>query len=196
MWAMINFRFGRYVLRMKTKPARWLGGKVYGVVKLFIEVTANISLDRTTDVGKNFRMGASGRISIHNAATFGDNVGVSHDVAIGNNMINEVPVIGNDVFIGRGASILGNVTIGDGAHIAANTLVMANVPAGATAIGVPAQIIPKMSGLRKYKEKRGKQNNQSEPTNSDSAIAQVEESATAAASANEHAGEPETVGAS
>jgi serine O-acetyltransferase len=54
-----------------------------------------------------------------------------------------VPLIGNDVYIGAGAKILGPVTIGDGAIIGANAVVIDDVPAGATAVGVPARIVAK-----------------------------------------------------
>ena len=49
------------------------------------------------------------------------------------------PTIGNDVFIGAGAKIVGPIKIGDGAIIAPNSLVIADVPPGATAMGVPAK---------------------------------------------------------
>jgi serine O-acetyltransferase len=48
------------------------------------------------------------------------------------------PRIGNDVVIGAGARILGAITIGDGASIGANAVVLCDVPAGAVAVGVPA----------------------------------------------------------
>jgi serine O-acetyltransferase len=51
-------------------------------------------------------------------------------------------VIGDHVFIGCHASIIGAVTIGDDATVAANSLVISDVPAGCTAIGVPAKILP------------------------------------------------------
>jgi serine O-acetyltransferase len=53
-----------------------------------------------------------------------------------------VPKIGNDVFIGTGAAVLGPITIGDGARIAANSLVIADVPPGMLAMGVPAKNYP------------------------------------------------------
>jgi len=52
---------------------------------------------------------------------------------------NGVPKLGNGVIIECGAKILGPVTIGDGAVIRANSLVLIDVPAGATAMGVPAR---------------------------------------------------------
>lgn len=51
------------------------------------------------------------------------------------------PIIGDDVFIGAGAAVLGAVTVGDRARIGANAVVLADVPAGATAVGVPARIL-------------------------------------------------------
>jgi len=53
----------------------------------------------------------------------------------------EVPVIGNDVFIGTGATILGPVKIGDGSIIGANAVVLRDVPAHAAAAGNPARVI-------------------------------------------------------
>ncbi len=51
------------------------------------------------------------------------------------------PVIGDGVFIGAGAKVLGAVTVGDGARIGANAVVLCDVPAGATAVGMPARIV-------------------------------------------------------
>ena len=52
------------------------------------------------------------------------------------------PSIGDDVFVYAGAKVLGDVTVGDGACIGANAVVLEDVPAGATAVGVPARILP------------------------------------------------------
>ena len=51
------------------------------------------------------------------------------------------PVIGDDVYLGTGATIAGKIRIGNGAKIAANTLVISNVSEGATVMGVPGRII-------------------------------------------------------
>ena len=56
------------------------------------------------------------------------------------------PDIGDNVFIGAGARILGGVCIGDGARIGANAVVICDVPAGATAVGVPARIMMSSAG--------------------------------------------------
>jgi serine O-acetyltransferase len=51
------------------------------------------------------------------------------------------PVIGDNVYIGTGAKVLGAVTVGDNARIGANAVVLDDVPPGATAVGAPARII-------------------------------------------------------
>lgn len=75
------------------------------------------------------------------AHRIGRNVTLVSNVTIG--MRNEpvFPTIGDDVFIGAGARILGGVAIGSGASIGANAVVLTDVPPGATAVGVPARIL-------------------------------------------------------
>jgi len=51
------------------------------------------------------------------------------------------PLLGDEVYIGTGATLVGKIRVGNGAKIASNTLVMSNVPEGATVMGVPGRII-------------------------------------------------------
>jgi serine O-acetyltransferase len=75
------------------------------------------------------------------AERIGSNCYVHQGVTIGwDYRSRRSPVVGDNVFIGAGAAILGAVTIGDNAKIGANAVVLTDVPAGATAVGVPAQI--------------------------------------------------------
>lgn len=164
-WAMVVYRYGAWSLKRRFGPWRWLTSKVYGVLKIISETTTGVLLDRTTKIGKGFHIVHSGMVSIHPNAVFGDRCGVMHGVTIGTNMGDDVPVIGNDVFIGCNASVLGKVKIGDGARIAANTLVIYDIPPGATAMGVPARVIPSMNLLReKPAEKTAKMPAENVPT--------------------------------
>ena len=52
------------------------------------------------------------------------------------------PVIGNNVRIGAGAKVLGNIRVGNNARIGADAMVLTDVPENATAVGVPARIVP------------------------------------------------------
>jgi serine O-acetyltransferase len=84
-----------------------------------------------------------GQGTILSAERIGANLQVHQGVTIGWDYRGDRrPVIGDDVFIGAGAKVLGAVTIGDGARIGANAVVVSDVPAGATAVGVPARILP------------------------------------------------------
>ena len=82
-------------------------------------------------------------VVIHPHARIGVNCLIFQQVTIGSRGPG-VPVIGGHVDIGAGAKILGAVEVGDHAYIAANSLVITNVPPETTAIGVPARILPKM----------------------------------------------------
>jgi serine O-acetyltransferase len=75
------------------------------------------------------------------AKSIGRRVTLVSNVTIGMRNTVEFPTIGNNVYIGAGARILGAITIGDGAVIGANAVVMSDVPEGALAVGVPARII-------------------------------------------------------
>jgi serine O-acetyltransferase len=82
-------------------------------------------------------------VVIHPAAKIGVNCMIFQGVTIGAaGPDNRVPTIGGHVDIGAGAKVLGGVTIGDHAKIGANAVVLCNVPAGATAVGIPARILP------------------------------------------------------
>ncbi len=74
-------------------------------------------------------------------ATLGPNCLVFQQVTIGTGPTPGWPKIGGHVDIGAGAKVLGGIVVGDHAKIGANAVVVQDVPAGATAVGVPARII-------------------------------------------------------
>ena len=141
VWVMCTYRFGRWSSEL-SGLSRKLSGKAYGALSLGMLVTTGCTIHREADLGSGFHLVHVGNVKIHPQVRLGKNVGVMHDVTIGVNMERPgVPVIGDNVFIGAGAKILGPVHIGDGARIAANSLVLSDVPAGATAVGVPARAL-------------------------------------------------------
>jgi serine O-acetyltransferase len=71
----------------------------------------------------------------------GQNCSVIAAVTIGMRNEWEFPDIGDAVFIGAGARVLGGITIGNNAVIGANAVVITDIPAGTTAVGIPAKVI-------------------------------------------------------
>ncbi len=83
-------------------------------------------------------------IVIGETAEIGDDVLLYHGVTLGGTGKQQGkrhPTIGNNVLIGCGAKVLGPFTVGDGARIASNSVVLTEVPENATAVGVPAKIV-------------------------------------------------------
>jgi serine O-acetyltransferase len=76
----------------------------------------------------------------------GRNCSIIAAVTIGMRNTWDFPEIGDTVFIGAGARVLGKIMIGDGAVIGANAVVISDVPSGSTAVGVPARIT-RMKGV-------------------------------------------------
>ena len=152
-WALLVYRFGVWSDGLRFRPLRWLTTAIYIVWNAFIAAATGIMIERRTQIGKGFHIIHPGMLQIHPNTVIGDRVGIMHNVTLGTNMSTECPTIGDDVFIGCGASVLGGVTVGEGARISANTLVIADVPPGAVAMGVPAQIYPNMERLRSRKRK-------------------------------------------
>ncbi|MCB8983676.1 MAG: serine acetyltransferase [Ardenticatenaceae bacterium] len=71
----------------------------------------------------------------------GDNCSVIAAVTIGMRNEWKFPAIGRGVFIGAGARVLGDITLGDGCLIGANAVVVRDVPPGKTAVGIPARVL-------------------------------------------------------
>ena len=80
-------------------------------------------------------------IIISHYAKIGKNVTIYQQVTIAQNEHDQAATIGDHCMIGAGAKIIGPVHIGAGAKIGANAVVVSDIPAGATAVGVPAKVV-------------------------------------------------------
>jgi len=119
----------RWLARFISHMARWLTG---------IEIHPGATIRRRFFIDHG--MG----VVIGETAEIGDDCTLYHGVTLGGTSWNKGkrhPTLGKGVVVGAGAKILGPITIGDGARIGSNAVVVKDVPPGATAIGIPARII-------------------------------------------------------
>jgi len=146
VWPLIVRRLGRANEQLPA-PARAIGRRLYSLAAFGLDMTLGTVLHRETEIGDDLVLIHAGSIKIHTESVLGDRVVLNHEVTLGSHhhQVTGAPRIGNDVFIGAGAKILGPVTIGDGAVIAANSLVVTDIPPGVTAMGVPARAVPKQT---------------------------------------------------
>lgn len=116
---------------------------VFGVIyQKWIEIITGISLPYSATIGEGFYIGHFGNIIINASAVIGDNCNIAQGVTIGvsgRGANRGVPTIGNNVYIGAQATVVGPITVGDNAVIGANSLVYRNVASGTTVVGVPAE---------------------------------------------------------
>lgn len=103
----------------------------------------NCHVHYSTHIGKGTKIAYGGiAVVIHKDAIIGENCVIESCVTIGGRSnLKELPVIGDNVFIGTGAKILGNIKIGNNVIIGANAVVIKDVPSNTIVAGVPAKII-------------------------------------------------------
>lgn len=142
--AMFAYRLGVWRMRIRSKLIRFPFSFLYR--RLFIRVRNRygIELPYSAKLGRRVVIEHQGAIVIHGNTVIGNDCYIRQGCTLGNKTLDAVfdaPILGNNVNVGAGAKILGKVTVGDGASIGANAVVVKDVPAGATAVGIPAKIL-------------------------------------------------------
>jgi serine O-acetyltransferase len=102
--------------------------------------SAEIPYSCKLDHGVDLIHGGLG-VVIHPKVYIGKNTKIYQNVTIGGREGRGHPYVGNNVYIGTGACILGGITIGDNSKIGANAVVLSDVPKGAVVVGIPAKVI-------------------------------------------------------
>lgn len=103
-------------------------------------------------IGKRFVIDHGHGVVIGETAEIGDDVLIYQGVTLGGtgkDTGKRHPTIGNNVMISAGAKVLGPLTVGDNSRIAAGAVVLENVPANSTVVGVPARVV-KQDGKKVY----------------------------------------------
>ena len=146
-WAMVVYRFGRWRYTIRSPLLRRPLSLSYKILYKIIQVITGIELPCEVEVGKNFRIDHFGSIVISGFARFGDNCVIRNEVTVGLRHVEHpvAPRVGNNVDIGAGAKVLGDITIGDNVMIGANAVVITDVPPDSIAVGNPARILARKS---------------------------------------------------
>jgi serine O-acetyltransferase len=137
-------RFGVWRMQVEPKLLRAPLSILYRSLYRKIRNTYGIDLPYTVKLGRRVIVEHQGAIVIHGYCTIGDDCIIRQGVTLGNRYLDrplEAPKLGTRVNVGAGAKILGGVSLGDGANIGANAVVLSDVPAGQTAVGIPAKIL-------------------------------------------------------
>ncbi len=144
-WVMLVYRFGRWRYGVRPALLRKLLSFIYKALFKLVQIVTGIELPCEVVIGRNFVIDHFGGIVISGYAQFGDDCRIRNGVVVGLKNVHELvaPVIGNNVDIGAGAKLLGNIRIGDNVVIGANAVVLIDVPDDSLAVGVPAIIKPR-----------------------------------------------------
>ena len=134
--AVVTFRLAQLCLGSRaTRPlALWLADRVLAFSGAELKPASTIGpglvLKHTTGLVVGAEVVAGDNLTLHQNVTLGDR-----------HPFGGQPTLGDDVTVGAGACLLGPITVGTGAVVAANSVVLADVPPGAVVAGAPAQIV-------------------------------------------------------
>ncbi len=134
--ALISHRIAHFFYKMR----------LFLVARLISQLSRHftgIEIHPGAQIGKDFFIDHGMGVVIGETAIVGDNVLLYQGVTLGGTGIEKGkrhPTIGNNVVIGTGAKVLGNITVGDNSYIGANALVIKDVPPNSTVVGVPGRV--------------------------------------------------------
>jgi serine O-acetyltransferase len=114
------------------------------VLSTFMRWLTGIEIHPGAEIGRRFFIDHGMGVVIGETACVGDDCTLYHGVTLGGTTWQQGkrhPTLGNDVVVGAGAKILGPITIGNGARIGSNAVVVKPVPDGATVVGIPGRIV-------------------------------------------------------
>lgn len=147
-WALLVYRFGRWRYTVRPALVRKPLSLLYKLLYKLVQILTGIELPCEVVVGRNFVIDHFGGIVVSGYARFGDNCRIRNGVVVGLARVESpcAPVIGDNVDIGAGAKVLGDIRVGNNVAIGANAVVVRDVPDDSIAVGIPAVVKPRRRG--------------------------------------------------
>ena len=142
-----KFHMGLHVVSMYREAHElWLAGKKEEALKINYECHSKTGADvhPGATIGKSFFIDHATGVVIGETAVIGDHVIIYQGVTLGgvsSSKGKRHPTIGNNVVIGTGAIVLGNITIGNNVRIGAGSVVLKDIPDDSTVVGIPGEIV-------------------------------------------------------
>ncbi len=141
-WALTIYRLQRGIAKRKPRVL-WLIPKIIvAVFKKVLTVVTHINLDKGAKIGPGLLIPHVGPIQVYPWATVGADCAIHQVTTIGAGARPGGPTIGDHVYLGAHVCVLGPVHVGEGAKIGAGAVVVTDIPAGASAVGIPAKARP------------------------------------------------------
>jgi len=142
-WAILFYRVAHFFYRYHFKL-------LARIISQWAKFLTGIEIHPGARIGCGVFIDHGAGVVIGETAIIGDNVTLYQGVTLGGTGKEKGkrhPTIGNGVLISAGAKLLGSFTVGDNAKIGAGSVVLKEVPAGATVVGIPGRIV-KLNGER------------------------------------------------
>ncbi|SMX72828.1 serine O-acetyltransferase [Brevibacterium iodinum ATCC 49514] len=108
-----------------------------------VRTLTGVEIHPGAEIGRRFFIDHANGVVIGETSEIGDDVMLYHQVTLGGTSMAQTkrhPTIGNHVLVGAGAKILGPVVVGDNSAVGANAVVVKDVPADSSAVGIPATV--------------------------------------------------------
>lgn len=148
--ALLVYRFGNWRMHIR-KPWRAPFTLVYRTMFRFVRNHYGVEIPFSAKIGRRVVIEHQGDIVIHGCTVIGDDCVIRQGVTLGNRHMHapfDAPVLGQRVNVGAGAKLLGGIRVGDDASIGANSVVLKDVPAGGTAVGIPARLLDEPGAVK------------------------------------------------
>ena len=141
--------FHRFAHALWTRGFRWLGRFISNVSRFL----TGIEIHPGAVIGRRVFIDHGTGLVIGETAEIGDECTIYQGVTLGGTSLTRGtkrhPTLGRGVIVSAGAKVLGGFTVGDGAVVGSNAVLLKEVPPGATAVGIPARILQKQGEARR-----------------------------------------------